>query len=83
MPIINPISNSDLLCALRYSLEEATRPVANVNALIAITTFISKCMLRLMRYINKLPIPIRCTLLLNLKNNNRRQDKAAVINPKK
>lgn len=68
-PIRRPTISSSLLCALKNNLEEAITPANKINTLIEKVKFISKCILRLIKYIIKLPIPSICMLPLNFTNN--------------
>ncbi len=61
-----PIITSALVCAFKYNLEVATKPIEKINRLKASVILISKCILRLIKNINRLPIPNKCILLFIL-----------------
>jgi hypothetical protein len=78
-----PIKTSALVWAFKYNLELAARPLSNVTMPMAMVTLISKCMLRFIKYINRLPMPNRCILHLKFRNNNTRALNKPAISPKK
>ena len=83
LPRRNPINSSLAVCAFKYRLEVATRPVQSVNKLMAMVMLISKWMLRATKKVKMLPIPKRCMLVLNLKNNSISVADVAVNSPVK
>lgn len=74
---------SALECAFKYNLEVATKPIAKMNKLRAKVILISKCMLRLIKNIKRLPMPNKCMLLFILNNNKTKVANVAAINPTK
>jgi hypothetical protein len=82
-PTRNPISSSDLLWAFKYNRDVATKPVNSVKRLMPRVMFTSKWMLSPIININMLPMPSKCMLVLNFKNNKMSAVAVAVKSPVK
>ena len=78
-----PIITSALVCAFKYNLEEATKPIAKINRLRASVILISKCILRLIKNISRLPMPNKCILLFILNSKSISVASVAAMSPTK